>query len=78
MGFTGVSFKSRFNQHKYSLNSDKGNQIRLSKFYKTNNNGISEIKWSILHKIKEYIPEKSDNCSICNLERIVAIAEMDR
>ena len=34
------------------------------------------MKWSILHKIKEHIPEKSDDCSICNLERM-AIAEMD-
>ena len=26
VGSTGVSFKTRFNQHKYSLNNDKGHQ----------------------------------------------------
>ena len=29
---TGISFKSRFNQHQYSLNSDKGIQTTQSKF----------------------------------------------
>ena len=77
IGSTGVSFKSRFNQHKYSLNNDKGNQTTLSKFYKRNKDEITEIKWSILHKVKGNIPERSDKCSICNLERM-AIAEMDR
>ena len=52
-GSTGISFKSRFNQYKLSLNSDKGNQTTLSKFYKAIKNGISQIKWSILHKIKK-------------------------
>ena len=77
MGSTGNCFKSRFKQHKHSLNNDKGYQTTLSKFYKANKNGISQIKWSTLHNIKEYIPEKRDDCSICNLERM-AIAEMDR
>ena len=69
VGSTGVSFKSSFNQHKYNLNSDKGNQTTLSKFYKANRKDISQIKWSILHKTKEYISEKSDDSSICNLEK---------
>ena len=77
MGSTGVSCKSRFSQHKYRLNTDKGIQTTLSKFNKANRDDISQIKWSILHKIIEYIPERSDNCSICNLKRMV-IAEMDR
>ena len=68
-------FKSRFIKHKHNLNSDKGNQTTLSKFYKANKNNISQIKWSIIRKIIEYIPEKIDNCSICNLEKM---AEMDR
>ena len=37
---TGVSFKSRFNLHNYSLNSDKGIQTKLSQFHKANRNGI--------------------------------------
>ena len=74
VGSTGTSFKSRFNQHKHSLNSNKSHQNTLSK---SNKNSISKIKWSILCKIKECIHEKSDDCSICNLERM-AIAEMDR
>ena len=40
VGSTGVSFQSRFNQLKYSLNSDKGIQTTLSKFSKANRNGI--------------------------------------
>ena len=39
---TGVSFKLRFNQHTYSLNSDKRVQTTLSKFNKANRNGISQ------------------------------------
>ena len=70
-------FKSRFIKHKHNLNSDKGNQTTLSKFSKVNRNDITQIKWSILDKIKEYIPNRSDSCSICNLERM-AIAEIDR
>ena len=38
---TGISFKSTFNQHKYSLNSDKGIQTKLSKFNKAMK-GISQ------------------------------------
>ena len=64
VGSTRVSFKSRYNQHKYSLNSDKRYQTTLSKFYKASRNHITQIKWSILHRIKEYFPEKSDNVSI--------------
>ena len=76
IGSTGVTFKSRYNQHKPSFNSSS-NQTTLSKFYKRNKNEISDIKWTILHKIKGNVPERSDKCSICNLERM-AIAEMDR
>ena len=76
VGFTGVSFKLRYSQHKYSLGSDKSNQTILSKFCKANRKDITQIKWYILHKVNEYISERSDNCSICNLERM-AIAEMD-
>ena len=77
IGSTGVSFKVRYNQHKYSLDSKKSNQTTLSKFYKINRKDITNIKWSILHEVNEYIPDRNDNCSICNLERM-AIAEMDR
>ena len=49
----------------------------MCEFCKANRKDITQIKWSILHKIKEYIHKRSDNCSICNLERM-AITEMDR
>ena len=71
MGSSGVSSGTRFNQHKHRLNNDKGHQTRLSKFYKSNKNSIAEIKWSILREIKEYVPNKRDDCSICNLEWLV-------
>ena len=44
VGSTGVSFKSSFSQHKYSLSSDKSNQTTLSKFCKANRKYITQIK----------------------------------
>ena len=54
---TRVSFKTKFNQHKHSLNIDKGHLTTLFKFYKAKYS-ITEIMWFILRKIKVYIPEK--------------------
>ena len=44
VGSTGVSFKSRYNKHEYSLYSDKSIQTKLFKFNKPNRDGISQIK----------------------------------
>ena len=41
VGSTGVSFQSRFNQLKYSLNSNKAIQTKLSQFHKARK-GISQ------------------------------------
>ena len=76
IGSTGVSFKTRWQQHKYSV-LKKSQTTTLSKFAITNNTNFSEIKWQILYKINSSVPKKADNCSICNLERM-AIAESDR
>ena len=72
VGSTGIFVKTRLNQLKYSFNNERVQQTMLSKFYKSNKNSISEIKWS-----KEYVPNKSDDCSKCNLKRM-AIAILDR
>ena len=77
VGSSGVCFSTRFNQHKHSQNNDKWHQTMLSKVYKSNKNSITQLKSSILGEIKEYIPNKSDDCSICNLKRMV-IVEMGR
>ena len=36
-----------------------------------------KIQWTILHSTKNDVPLRSENCSICNLERL-AIAEAER
>ena len=51
LGSSGVYSGTRFNQHK----NDKGHQTRLSKFYKSNKNSITQLKRSILREIKEYV-----------------------
>ena len=75
VGSSGVDIRTKFNQHKYSLNNDNVHQTRLSNFYKSNKNSMAEIKWSILREIKEYIPNKSNDCSICNVKKM-AIVQM--
>ena len=70
VGSTDVSFKRRYNHHKYNMSNNKGQQTTLSKFYRINKNSNTDIRWSILYKVREYVHNKSDNCSICNLERI--------
>ena len=66
VGLTGVSFKTKFNQHKYSMINNKGPQTGLSKFYNKNSN--IDIRWSIPYKVRENVLNKSDNYSIYNLE----------
>ena len=76
IGSTGVSFKKRWQQHKYSV-LKKTQTTTLSKFAIINNINFAKINWQVLHKVKSSVPKKADNCSICNLERM-AIAEADR
>ena len=68
---TGVSYKRRFNQHSHSMNSSsKESQTALSKLVNKNKSIISEVKWSIVYRVKDNEPSKPGNCSICNLERM--------
>ena len=55
VGSTGVSFKTRYNQHKFSLNNDKGHQTMLSKFYKSNRNSITGKQWWVVYFIQSKI-----------------------
>ena len=57
--------------------NDKCQQTTLSIVYKLNINSITYIKWSIIQKIKEYVPDKCEDCSIYSLERM-ATAELTR
>ena len=59
------------------MSNNKGYQITLSKFYSINKNNTTDISWYILFKVRGYVPNKSDNCSICNLESML-IAELDK
>ena len=71
IGSTGTSFKTRWQQHKHSI---------LKKVQTTalpNNIKFTEVKWQILFKTNCLVPRNTDNCSICNLERM-AIAEAER
>ena len=66
---TGVSFKTRYNQHKPSLKPNKSTQTTLSTY-------IKKSKLTI-YKTTCKPPYKPKACNICNLERI-AIAEFNR
>ena len=52
VGSNGVSFKTRFNQHKYNLNNNTGHQTMLTKCYKSNRKNITEISIEIYTKSK--------------------------
>ena len=60
------------------MNTNKGSQAALSKlFANKNKNNITEIKRSIIYKVRQNVPKKFDNYSVCNLERM-GIAEANR
>ena len=44
VGSTGVYIKIRYNQYKYTMNNNAGQQTTLSKFYKFNTNSITNIR----------------------------------
>ena len=76
-GSTGVSFKKRYTQHKYSFKSLNSNQTTLSNYVRKNNSSDLKIFWSIISKASNVTPKKPEQCTICNLERM-AIAEANR
>ena len=57
--YEGQDLNTKKNQHKHIINNNKGQQTTLSKFYKLNKNTITDMRWSILHKIIEYVPDKN-------------------
>ena len=57
------------------MSSNKSLQIALSKFYKKSS--ITDLRWSIVYKVRQNVPNKPDNYSICNLEHM-AIAELNK
>ena len=77
IGSTGNSFKTRWQQHKHSIIKKLQQTTALTKSATLNNIEFSEIEWQMLFKINCSVPRKTDNCTICNLERM-AIAEADR
>ena len=58
MGSTGVSFKRRYNQHKYSMDNSNGQQTKLSKFYSINKNIYEYVRLTILYKVREFALKK--------------------
>ena len=70
------SFKTRCNKHIHSFMSNNNTQTTLYKHFKKVKENV-KIQWTILHRTNNNMLLKLDNCSICNLERLV-IAEADR
>ena len=78
IGSTGVSFKTRYNQHIHSFKPNNSTQTTLSNYFrKIDNKDNVKIEWTILHKTNNDVPLKHESCFICNLERL-AIGEADR
>ena len=79
IGSTGREFKQRFYQHVYSFKHKKAkDSTKLSSYIQKEKFDESKIhkniKWEILHEIKQKKPGKI--CILCNIERLeIALAD---
>ena len=73
----GVSFKTRYIQHKHSFKINNSSQTTLSKYVRNNGSNDIKIFWSVINKVFKIVPQNPDMCSMCNLERM-AIAEANK
>ena len=70
VGLTALTFKERYNGHKYDLRNQKSSGTGLSQHaWELKNNSVPHtIKWKVLEKVDSYKPG-SGQCNLCLAEK---------